>query len=360
MGKNKTVYVGMSADLIHPGHLNILKHAEALGSVTVGLLTDKAIASYKRLPYMTFEQRKLVMENIKGVDRVVAQDTLDYAPNLRLLKPDYVVHGDDWREGVQQKTRQAVIDVLKEWGGQLVEVGYTPDISSTRLNKDLKKNGITPGHRRGLLRRLIVAKPFLKIMETYNGLSGTIVENSVADGLWFSAVSSSLCRGKSKDTILDFTARLQLLNEVVEATTKPIIYDAGYVSLDTDFGYIVQTLERLGVSAVYIDSRFYKSTKDFCHVLQEGRNYKITDEFMVIAGTNNSSAVNKYIENGADGLMVSYENLKKTSVPMFVMATKNMPAEEELSKAGINAVVYPDILIKASVAAMEKAVHEIL
>ena len=111
----KTVYVGMSADLIHPGHLNILKNARELGSVTVGLLTDHAIASYKRLPFMTYEQRKQVIENIKGVDRVVAQETLDYVPNLRKYKPDIVVHGDDWKEGVQRKTRQQVIDALAEW-----------------------------------------------------------------------------------------------------------------------------------------------------------------------------------------------------------------------------------------------------
>ena len=151
------------------------------------------------------------------------------------------------------------------------------------------------------------------------------------------------------------------MNEIVESTTKPIIYDAGYVSLDADFGYIVQTLERLGVSAVYVDSCSYKSTKDFCHILNEGRNHKITDEFMIIAGTKYSSDINKYIENGADGLMVSCnDNLKKTSVPLFAMVGKELPAEEELSKEGINVLVYPDILIKASMVAMEKTVHEIL
>src|SRR6186713_3000151 len=137
----KKVYVGMSADLIHPGHLNIINEAKKLGEVTIGLLTDKAIASYKRLPYLNFDQRKIIVENIKGVDKVIAQETLDYVPNLRLLKPDYVVHGDDWKTGVQSQTRQRVIDTLKEWNGELVEIEYTKGISSTQLNKSLKEIG---------------------------------------------------------------------------------------------------------------------------------------------------------------------------------------------------------------------------
>src|SRR5690606_19934271 len=145
--KTPTVYVGMSADLIHPGHINILQRAAELGEVTIGLLTDAAIASYKRLPHMTFGQRKAVVENLKAVRRVVAQETLDYVPNLRRLKPDYVVHGDDWRTGVQKQTRQRVIEVLREWGGELVEVPYTQGISSTQLNQSIKQIGTTPSVR---------------------------------------------------------------------------------------------------------------------------------------------------------------------------------------------------------------------
>jgi phosphoenolpyruvate phosphomutase len=152
------VYVGMSADLVHPGHLNILKKASELGEVTVGLLTDEAIASYKRLPFMTYEQRKLVIESVKGVAQVVPQETLDYVPNLRRYRPRYVVHGDDWKEGVQKKVRQDVIDALAEWGGELVEVPYTQGISSTKLNDALKEIGTTPDIRRNKLRRLLNAK----------------------------------------------------------------------------------------------------------------------------------------------------------------------------------------------------------
>lgn len=153
MSKTPTVYVGMSADLIHPGHINVLKQAAALGEVTVGLLTDAAIASYKRLPHMTFEQRRAVVENLKGVARVVPQETLDYVPNLERLKPDYVVHGDDWRTGVQQQTRQRVIEALARWGGQLVEVPYTQGISSTQLNQSIKQIGTTPSVRLSCARR---------------------------------------------------------------------------------------------------------------------------------------------------------------------------------------------------------------
>ena len=177
----KKVYVGMSADLVHPGHLNIINEARQLGEVTVGLLTDEAIASYKRLPYMTYEQRKIVVENIKGVSYVIPQTTLDYVPNLEKIKPDFVVHGDDWKEGVQQKTRQRVIDALAQWGGKLIEVPYTKGISSTRLNNSIKEIGTTPDIRLKRLRRLIGAKPIVRIIESHSGLTGLICESISVD-----------------------------------------------------------------------------------------------------------------------------------------------------------------------------------
>ena len=195
------VYVGMSADLLHNGHINILKKAASLGDVTVGLLTDEAIASYKRLPYMKYEQRKAVVEEIKGVCDVIPQCTLDYRNNLTKLKPDYVVHGDDWKEGVQRKTRQQVIDTLSQWGGELVEITYTDGISSTALNKSLKELGTTPDIRRSRLRRLIDSKDVVRIMEAHNALSGLIVENIKGDngveydGMWSSSLTDSTSKG---------------------------------------------------------------------------------------------------------------------------------------------------------------------
>ena len=173
-----TVYCGMSADLIHHGHLNIIHEAMKLGEVTVGVLTDEAIASYKRLPYLTYEQRAEIVSNIKGVARVVPQTTLDYVPNLEKLKPDYVVHGDDWKNGVQQETRQRVIDCIAKWGGKVIDIPYTPGISSTVLNAEMREIGTTPAVRQKMLRRLIAAKPIVRIMESHSGLTGLIIEKT--------------------------------------------------------------------------------------------------------------------------------------------------------------------------------------
>ena len=173
----KTVYVALCADLIHPGHLNIIKKARELGEVTIGLLTDKAIASYKRLPFLTYEQRKIIIENIKGIKNVVPQETADYVYILKKIKPDYVVHGDDWRTGIQKQRRQRVKDTLKEWGGEIVEVPYTKGISSTKLNTALKEIGITPEIRMRRFRRLLQEKPLIRVLEAHNGLTGLIVEN---------------------------------------------------------------------------------------------------------------------------------------------------------------------------------------
>src|SRR3989338_8665276 len=173
----KQVCLGMSADLVHPGHLNIIKRGAEIGEVTVGVLTDEAVASYKRLPYMTYDQRKTVIENVKGVAHVVPQETLDYRPNLLKLKPDYVVHGDDWRTGVQRKTREQVVNVLKKWNGKLVDVPYTQGISSTALNQALKDVGTTPQIRIKRLNRLLHSKPLIRGIEVHNGITGLIAEH---------------------------------------------------------------------------------------------------------------------------------------------------------------------------------------
>jgi len=254
----KTVYVGMSADLVHPGHINIIRHAATLGDVTVGLLTDRAIASYKRVPFMQWEQRAEVIDSIKGVVRVVPQHTLDYVPNLREYRPDIVVHGDDWQTGVQAKVRQSVIDALAEWGGELVEVPYTKGISSTRLHGAMKEIGTTPDIRRASLRRMLAAKPLLRFLDLHNGLSGLIIEKvgidtptgrREFDGMWASSLTDSTSKGKPDIEAVDTTARATTLNEVLEVTTKPIIYDGDTGGKPEHFQFTVRTLERLGVSA---------------------------------------------------------------------------------------------------------------
>ena len=244
-----TVYVGMSADFLHHGHLNIIKHARTLGAVTVGLLTDKAIASYKRLPFLTWEERKAVVENIKGVVDVVPQETLDYVPNLEKLKPDYVVHGSDWRDGPQKETRQRVIDSLAKWGGELVEPDYTSGISSTKIVNAMKQVGTTAEIRLRRLKRLLNAKGAIRIMEAHNGLSSLLVENTHVlrdgikeefDGLWLSSLTDSTAKGRPDTELVDRTSRMQTMNEILEVTTKPIIFDGDTGGPSEHFNFFVK------------------------------------------------------------------------------------------------------------------------
>jgi len=301
--KKPLVYVGMSADLVHPGHLNIINEARKLGEVMIGLLTDKAIASYKRLPYMTYEQRKIVVENIKGVKYVVPQTTLDYVPNLRKYKPDFVVHGDDWKVGVQQKTRQRVVDVLKEWGGRLIEVPYTKGISSTQLNNVLKEVGTTPQIRMKRLRRLLESKKISRFLEAHNGISALIVENikyenKEFDGIWISSLTDSVAKGKPDIELPDLSDRISNINEILEVTTKPLIVDGDTGGKIEHFKHLVRTLERLGVSAVIIEDKIglkknslfgtsvfqtQDSIKNFCKKIEEGKKAQVTSDFMIIA-----------------------------------------------------------------------------
>jgi phosphoenolpyruvate mutase len=405
----KTVYVAMSADLIHPGHLSILRKASELGDVTVGVLTDQAVASYKRLPYMSFDQRSQVVENLKGVGRVVAQETLDYIPNLRKYRPDYVVHGDDWREGVQRKVREDVIAVLVEWGGELIEVPYTQDISSTQLNKALKEIGTTPDIRRNKLRRLLNAKPLLRFLEAHNGLTALIVENIDVhtgqerrefDGMWGSSLTESTVKGKPDIEAVDVTARMQTLNDIMEVTTKPIIYDADTGGKIAHFAFTVRTLERLGVSAAIIEDKTglkknslfgndvaqsQDSIEAFSEKIRAGKAAQVSDDFMIIARLESlildagmEDAVTRakaYINAGADGIMI--HSRKKDPAEIFefckrfqaferrvhliaVPSSYNAVTEKELASRGVNVVIYANHLLRAAYPAMVKTAESIL
>jgi len=405
----KQVYVGMSADLVHPGHLNILKKAAELGDVIVGLLTDKAIASYKRVPFMTFEQRKVVVENIKGVVQVVPQETLDYAPNLQKLKPDYVVHGDDWREGVQARTRQRVIDTLSEWGGELVEVPYTKGISSSQLHAAMKDIGTTPEIRLKSLRRMLAAKPLVRFLDIHNALSGLIIENTRVmteagpqefDGMWGSSLTDSTAKGKPDIEAVDVSSRMVTLNEVLEVTTKPIIYDADTGGKPEHFVFTVKTLERLGVSAVIIEDKTglkknslfgtdvdqtQDSIENFCAKIQAGKNAQATRDFMIIArieslilGKGVDDAVTRaqaFLEAGADGIMIHsrekeptevfefcarYNKLKNRKPLVAVPSSYNKVTEQELIDNGVNIVIYANQLLRSAYPAMMKTAQSIL
>lgn len=405
----KQVYVGMSADLVHPGHLNIIKKAAELGDVTIGLLTDEAIASYKRLPHMTFSQRKEVIENIKGVDKVVPQSTLDYVPNLESLKPDYVVHGDDWRDGVQQKTRERVIETLKKWGGELVEVPYTQGISSTQLNAAIKEVGTTPDLRLKSLRRLISAKKIVRICEIHTGLTGLIVENIHVDspggrrefdGMWGSSLTDSTSKGKPDIEAVDITSRMNTLHDVLEVTTKPIIFDGDTGGIPEHFVFTVRTLERLGVSAVIIEDKTglkknslfgtdvdqtQDSIENFCLKIHAGKKAQATSDFMIIArieslilGKGLEDALKRadaYIKAGADGIMIhsrektpdeifafcdAYKKFQNRVPLVVVPSSYNKVTEEELAERGVNIVIYANQLLRSAYPAMVKTAKMIL
>ncbi len=405
----KKVYVGMSADLIHPGHINIIKEATKLGEVTVGLLTDEAIASYKRLPFLTYEQRKTVIKQIKGVHDVVPQFTLDYSSNLREIKPDYVVHGNDWGSGVQAGTRQKVIETLNEWGGKLIEVPYTPGISSTQLHNDLKAIGTTPNIRLRTLPRLIQAKPFVRVLEVHNGLTGLIVENLKLeqdgtirefDCMWSSSLTDSTAKGKPDIEAVDMTSRMATVNSIFEVTTKPLIFDADTGGRPEHFGFTVKSLERLGVSAVIIEDKVglkknslfgtdvpqtQDSIENFCNKIRAGKKAQITSDFMLIArieslilGKGLDDAIKRagaYIEAGADSIMIhskkkdpeeifqfcsQYSQLSDRVPLVVVPSSYNEVYETDLAHAGANIVIYANHMLRSAYPAMLRVAESIL
>ena len=409
MKNKKLVYIGMSADLIHQGHLNIIHEGLKLGEVTIGLLTDEAIAGYKRLPLIAFNERKLIVENLKGVAKVIPQNTLDYVPNLKELKPDFVVHGDDWKTGVQKEVRQRVIDTLAEWGGELVEPKYTEGISSTDLISAVKAQGITPGKRMKTLRRLIGVKPIVRILEAHNGLTGLIAEKTQIkkdgrtiefDGIWESSLTDSTAKGKPDTELVDFSSRFSTIEEILEVTTKPMIVDGDTGGRIDHFKFRVKTLERLGVSAIIIEDKIgdkrnslfgttvpqeQDSIDHFSQKIHEGKKSQVTEEFMIIArveslilqrGMDDALLRTKaYIKAGADGIMIHSKNkdgkeiiefcnhFKKFAnrVPLIVVpSTYAHMTENELQDLGVNVVIYANHLLRSAYPAMVNTAKSLL
>lgn len=400
----------MSADLLHPGHLNIIEHARRLkGEIIIGLLTDKAIASYKRLPYMPYEQRKIIIENVKGISRVIPQETLDYVPNLEEIKPDYVLHGDDWKQGVQSKTRQRVIDVMSKWGGTVIDVPYTKGISSTKLNDVLKEIGTTPEIRCGRLKRLLDSKDIVRICEAHNGLSSLIVENTSVvknnikhefDGIWVSSLTQTAAKAKPDIGYLDTSSRLEGINDILDATTKSIIYDGDNGGAKEHFVFTVKSLERLGISAIIIEDKTglkknslfgteveqEQEDKDiFAQKIKAGKQALVSDNFMIIArieslilekGMEDALIRAKtYIDAGADGIMIhsrskdfdeikafakEYNKFENRKPLVVVPSSYSYITEEELVDNGINVVIYANHLLRAAYPAMVNAAKSIL
>jgi phosphoenolpyruvate mutase len=405
----KTVYVGMSADVLHNGHVNIIKEAAKLGEVTVGVLTDSAVASYKRLPYLTFEERKVVVEALKGVKHVVAQETLDYRPNLELYKPDIVVHGDDWKQGIQQKVRNQVIETLKQWGGIVVDIPYTQNISSSRINAAIKAQGTTPDRRRAQLKRLLGAKGLIRVLETHSGISSLIAENleievngtkKSFDAVWSSSLTDSTNKGKPDIEAVDTTDRANTISSIFEVTTKPMIYDGDTGGRPEHFVFTVKTLERLGVSAIIIEDKTglkknslfgtdvtqsQESLEEFCEKIRVGKNAQVSDDFMIIARCESlildkgmDDAVNRckaYLQSGADGIMIHsrredgkeilefcslYEQFGTGKPLVVVPSSFDRVTESEFEAAGVNIVIYANHMLRAAYPAMVEAAKTIL
>jgi len=405
----KKVYLGMSADLIHPGHINIIKKAASYGKVTVGLLTDQAISTYKRVPYMTYDQRKQVIENIKHVDSVVEQKTLSYVENIRNLKPDYVIHGDDWKSGIQKKTRDEAIIALNKIGGKLIEVEYTKGISSSKIKNAINEVGVTPDQRLSSLRRLLRAKPIITLNEVHNGLSGIITNNiSVElenktiefDGMWASSLTDSTAKGMPDIEAVDVTSRLQSVNSILGVTNKLMIFDADTGGIREHFNFTVKALERLGVSAAVIEDKvglkknslfgtdveqFQDKIENFQEKIQSGKSAQISNDFMIIARIE-SLILNKgmddallrarsYIDAGADAIMIHsrvkspdeiFEFCKQfrefnSDLPLMVVPSSfNIVKIEEWEKRGVNIVCYANHMIRSAYPAMQKVAKSIL
>lgn len=405
----KTVYLAMSVDLIHPGHINIIQKAANLGSLTVGVLSDSAIASYKKLPYMTLDQRKCIIENIKGVSRVIIQDTVSYEKNIRNLKPDYVVHGDDWREGVLKDTRKELLNILNEIGGELIEFSYTKGISSNILNEINRPMGTTPAIRMSMLRRLLYAKTVITVNEVHSGLCGLITEvtNVKRDGksvefdaMWSSSLTDSTTKGMPDIEAVDMTSRMSTVNHIFEVTTKPMIFDADTGGKIEHFAFTVKSLERLGVSAVVIEDKVglkknsllgndveqtQDSVEGFKEKISAGKKAQVTDDFMIIArieslildaGMDDAlMRADEYIQAGADVIMIhsrkksadeifefceKYHNMKLKVPLMVVPSSFNSVSEAAWEKKGVSIVCYANHMLRSAYPAMLKTAKSIL
>lgn len=405
----KKVYLGMIADIMHPGLINIINEGAKYGDVIIGLYTDKAIATHKRLPYLTYEQRETVVRSIHGVADVVPQDDWSYVPNLVKYKPDYIIHGDDWLEGPDKYIRDEVFKVMESLGGKVIEIPYTKGITSSGLAEELESLGTTPQARLKSLRRLITAKPIVRIMESHCGLTGLIIEHTKVevgnevrefDGMWASSLTDSTSKGKPDIEAVDLTTRLHDLNDSLEVTTKPVIYDGDTGGKTEHFVFTVRTLERLGVSAVIIEDKVglkqnslfgtdavqtQDTIEGFCAKIRAGKEAQVTRDFMIIsrcesliAGKPVDDALERchaYVAAGADGIMIHSKNKDGMDIKEFcqrfrevdnhtpivaVPTTYAQFTEEELASWGINVVIYANHMLRSAYPAMVKCAERIL
>ena len=399
----------MVADIMHPGLINIINEGAKYGDVVIGLYTDRAVADHKRLPYLTYEQRKAVVENIRNVSEIVPQDEWSYVPNLKKLRPDYIIHGDDWKFGADAEIREDVFKTMEEIGGEVIEIPYTQGINSSSLNDELKAIGTTPDVRMKSLRRLIAAKPVVRIMEAHDALCGLIIEHlevekdnvlRTFDGIWSSSLTDSTSKGKPDIEAVDLTTRLQDVTNILECTTKPIIFDGDTGGKIEHFVFTVRTLERLGISAVIIEDKvglkknslFGTAAKQeldtiehFCDKIRAGKGAQVTPDFMIIAriesliaGHSMEEALERadaYVKAGADGIMIHSKNKSGEDIHEFITrfrqvhhripivvvpTTYDHVTDTELSEWGANVVIYANHMLRSAYPAMKNCARTIL
>jgi len=409
MNKNKIIYVPMGADILHSGHLNIINKAKKYGSIVIGLFTDSAIAEYKSLPLINYSQRLEIMKNLKGIDKIVRQDTWDYSKNLNKLKPDYLIHGDDWKNGIQKKTRSKVINILKKWKGKLIEVPYTKEPNIKKNEKNIQSIFFNPETRVTRLKRLLDSKKIVRFIECHNPLTGLMVENLKInhknefrefDGIWSSSLTDSASNGKPDNQSVELSTRINNLNNVIEVTSKPVLFDADNGGRPEHLPYTVKNLERLGVSAIAIEDKvglksnsLFKdqakanqdSIKSFCKKIKIAAQSRRSNNFLIVAriesfilGRNLKDAIKRaesYSKAGADLILIHSKNKTPKEIFSFskvfkkskyfkplvaVPSTYSKVTESQLIKNGFQVVIYANHLLRAAYPAMENAALKIL
>lgn len=407
--ESRTVYMCFSTDILHGGHISIIKKAQKLGRLIIGVLSDEAVASYKRLPLVPASERKIMFENIVGVYKVVDQATLSYKANLEKYKPAIVVHGDDWCTGFQKSIRDEVVSILASYGGKLVEYPYSMDDKYKDIEARTRSDLAMPDIRRGRLKRVLETKGLVTAMEAHDGLTGLIVENTVVhqnggahqfDAMWVSSLCDSTAKGKPDIELVDMTSRLHTIEDITEVTTKPIIFDGDTGGKTEHFVYTVRSLERLGVSMVIIEDKtglkknslfgtdvvqMQDSIENFSAKIRAGKKAQRTKEFMICARIESlileqgmEDALTRafsFVEAGADAIMIHSRKKDPSEIEKFIekfrVQDKNTPivlvptsftsvTEEEWKQRGVNIIIYANQLMRAEVPAIQKAAELIL
>lgn len=405
----KKVYTCFCTDVIHEGHLNILREASKLGEVYVGVLSDEAMVGFNRFPTISLEQRIEIVRSIGLVHQVLVQEEIVYDKILEELKPDYVVHGDNWKEGPESFIRENVLMNLQKLGGELIEIPYTYNEKVKRIDDQMKEKLAMPEFRRKRLRQLIAMRPIVKTLEVHSGLTGLIAEKTVVesngkldqfDAMWISSLCDSTAKGKPDIELVDMSSRIRTIDDVMDVTTKPIILDGDTGGLVEHFVYNVRTLERMGVSAVIIEDKTglkknslfgteveqtQDSIENFCEKIRAGKQALRTEEFMIIARIESlilergmEDALKRafaYVRAGADGVMIHSRKKspdeilefcrlfreKDAKTPIVVVPTSfNSITEEELAAAGVNIVIYANQLTRSAFPAMQSTAVDIL